>query len=207
MLTFAQDRRQRSPNFKSAFPNATLADVTTHPIHQARIAFRDAARATDSRTVIACLIPPKVFLTHKAPYLVCPEAMPDAISFVLGVLNSLPFDWQARRFVETSVAFFILNMLTLPTPDWINLSGVAWRASRLSCVDERFAEFATEAGVDCGPLLPEERDELRAEIDALVAHGYGLTADNLEVVFEDFTLAAVPAVYRDLVRDAYRRLA
>ena len=61
--------------------------------------------------------------------------------------------------------------------------------------------------MDCGPLLPEQRDELRAEIDALVAHGYGLTADDLEVVFDDFTLAAVPAAYRDLVRDAYRRLA
>ena len=206
-LRFAQDRRQRSPNFKSAFPTATLEDVATHPIHQARIAFRDAARATDSRTVIACLIPPKVFLTHKAPYLVCPEAMPDAISFVLGVLNSLPFDWQARRFVETSVAFFILNMLTFPTLDRINLSCVARRAGRLSCVDERFAEFAAAADVECGPLPAEERDLLRAEIDALVAHGYSLTADDLEVVFDDFTLVAVPPAYRDLVRDAYQRLA
>lgn len=84
---------------------------------------------------------------------------------------------------------------------------MAQRAGRLSCVDERFSDFAAEVGVECGPLLPEQRGQLRAEIDALVAHGYGLTTDDLEVVFDDFTLAAVPSDYRSLVRDAYRRLA
>ena len=74
-------------------------------------------------------------------------------------------------------------------------------------MDERFSDFAAEVGVECGPLLPEQRGQLRAEIDALVAHGYGLTTDDLEVVFDDFTLAAVPSDYRSLVRDAYRRLA
>ena len=97
-------------------------------------------------------------------------------------------------------------MLCFPPLDTLNREATARHAGRLSCVDERFADFASEAGVDCGPLLPEERDELRAEIDALVAHGYGLTPDDLELVFDDFTLAAVPAGYRDLVRDAYRRL-
>jgi hypothetical protein len=30
------------------------------------------------------------------------------------VMNSLPFDWQARRFVETDVTYFILELLTVP---------------------------------------------------------------------------------------------
>ena len=29
----------------------------------------------------------------------------------LGLMNSLPFDWQARRFVETNLNFFILEGL------------------------------------------------------------------------------------------------
>jgi hypothetical protein len=29
-------------------------------------------------------------------------------------MNSLPFDWQARRFVETDVTYFILELLTVP---------------------------------------------------------------------------------------------
>src|SRR5205823_2337789 len=39
-------------------------------IDRARVAFRDVSRATDSRTVKACLVPPGVFLTNTAPYLV-----------------------------------------------------------------------------------------------------------------------------------------
>ena len=35
----------------------------------ARVAFRDVTRATDSRTVVACLVPPEHFLTNTAPYL------------------------------------------------------------------------------------------------------------------------------------------
>ena len=206
-LAFAQGRRRRSRNFQASFSRSTLVDPATHPVHKARVAFRDVTNRTNARTLIACLVPPEVFLTHKAPYLVFPETGPDAIGFVIGVLNSLPFDWQARRFVETSAAFFILNMLCFPPVEALNREAIAQHAARLSCVDERFTDFAAEAGVECGPQLPEERDELRAEIDALVSHGYGLTSDDLEVVFDDFTQAAVPPAYRDLVRDAYRRLA
>ena len=40
---------------------------------------------------------------------------------------------------------------------------------------------------------------MRAEIDALVANAYGLSADELRFVFTDFTDNAVPQSYRDLV--------
>ncbi len=204
---FVQTKRARARVFKNLFSPSVLADPATHPVRRARIAFSDVTNRTNSRTVIACLIPPKVFLVNSAPYLVSPTGDAHAQMVALGVLNSLPFDWQARRFVELHVSFFLLNMLCFPPIESLDRDAIARHAGRLSCVDKRFAEFAAEADVDCGPLLPEQRDELRAEIDALVAHGYGLSADDLEVVFDDFTLAAVPTAYRDLVRDAYRRLA
>ena len=40
---------------------------------------------------------------------------------------------------------------------------------------------------------------MRAEIDALVAQGYGLDIDELQFIFTDFTLDAVPEKYRELV--------
>ena len=79
-------------------------------------------------------------------------------------------------------------------------------AARLSCVDERFAEFAAEAGVDYGPLTDAERNDKRAEIDALVAHAYGLTEDELRFIFTDFTENAVPLVYREKVLEWFERL-
>jgi hypothetical protein len=94
-------------------------------------------------------------------------------------------------------------MLCFPPPLATDLAAIAERAARLSCVDARFRDFAEAAGVECGSLQREQRDRLRAEIDALVARAYGLTAGDLEVVFSDFTENALPASYRELVGDAF----
>ena len=73
-------------------------------------------------------------------------------------------------------------------------------------MDDRFAAFAAEASVDCGELMATQRNDMRAEIDALVAHAYGLTADELRFIFTDFTENAVPQVYRDLVLENFEGL-
>ena len=118
---------------------------------------------------------------------------------MLGVLNSLSFDWLVRRYIETTFNFYILNMLTFPPPDNTPRESIGRLAARLSCVDERFADFAAEAGVQCGPLTDAQRNDMRAEIDALVAHAYGLNEDELRFIFTDFTENAVTPAYRRLV--------
>ena len=165
----------------------------------ARVAFRDVSRATDSRTVRAVLVPPDVFLMNSAPYLAFVENRDRNRACCLGLMNSLPFDWQARRFVETHLNYFILEGLRLLELSDSQYERIAHAAARLSCVDDRFAAFAESTGVECVPLHEEERDDLRAEIDALVAGAYGLDEEELEVVFSDFTLDAVPEDYRQLV--------
>lgn len=172
-----------------------------------RLAFRDVSRATDSRTVRACLVPPETFLTNTAPYLAFVEDDDRARAVALALLNSLPFDWQARRFVETHLNFFVLEGLRVPTLDEATYDAIAAAAARLSCPDERFAGFAAHSGVEVGPLSPDVRDTLRAEIDARVAHAWGLDAADLETIFADFTLDAVPEPYRQRVRDRFAKLA
>ena len=101
VLDFVQTKRARGRATKAIFPSEVLADPATHPIHQPRIAFRDVSRSTDSRTMRACLVPPRTPLTNKAPYLVFSGwDAPSNSASVLGVLNSLPFDWLARRYIE-----------------------------------------------------------------------------------------------------------
>ena len=85
------------------------------------------------------------------------------------MMNSIAFDWLARRYVETHLTFFILNMLTFPDPSNTPWERIGVLAARLSCIDERFADFAAETGVEFGPLTDAERNDKRAEIDALVA--------------------------------------
>jgi hypothetical protein len=163
---------------------------------RARVAFRDVSRATDARTVRACLVPPAVLLTNKAPYLAFAAGDDRARAACLGIINSLPFDWQARRYVEINLSFFILEGLVVPDLDDDDLAMVAAAAARLSCADERFAELAANVGVDAGPLGDGERERLRVEIDARVARAWSLTAGDLDVLLADFTLDAVPPGYR-----------
>ena len=111
-------------------------------------------------------------------------------------MNSLPFDWQARRFIELHVSFFLLEGLYLPSLTDDDFAQIARAAARLSAVDDRFTDFARETSVECGPLLDADRTELRVEIDARVARAWGLGPDDLDVIYEDFTANALPPTYR-----------
>ena len=206
ILDFVQQKRASSSVFKRIFSASILADPTTHPIQQSRIAFHHITRGSDSRTVKACLVPSRTPLTDKAPYIIFSNWEPLYQSSVLAVFNSIPFDWLARRYVETTLNHFILNSLTFPPPDDTPWEQIGSLAARLSCVDDRFAEFATEVGVECGPLTDAERDDMRAEIDALVARAYGLTADELRFIFTDFTVRAVTTAYREQVLSKFESL-
>ena len=145
-------RNKRSVH--SEFPSPYSRDPSTLPCYAPRIAFRDVTRATDTRTVIACLVPPQVFIGNQAPYLLWPRGDEKDQAFLLGTLSSIPLDWYARRFVETHVSFFILNAFPIPRPDRDN---VLWQrvvevAGRLASPDKRFAQWANAVGVKHSPL-------------------------------------------------------
>ena len=70
-------------------------------------------------------------------------------------MNSLPFDWQARRFIEINVNFFLLEgLLYLPDLDDARFQrAISQAAARLSALSTTaFADFAAATGVDYGPL-------------------------------------------------------
>lgn len=165
-----------------------------------RLAFRDVSRATDSRTVRASLVPAKTFLTNKAPYLAFVDGGQRELAACAAVMNSLPFDWQARRFIETNLNFFILELLTVPELDDPTFAELVQLGGRLSCPDARFAKVAEACGVEVGPLDDDERMGMRARIDALVTRAYGLGSIDLDVLLADFTLDAVPQAHRDWLR-------
>ena len=111
-------------------------------------------------------------------------------------MNSLPFDWQVRRYVEASLNFFMLESMVVPHLNEEQHTVIAKSAARLSAVDNRFDQFAQAVGVEVGPLDDNEHRRLRVEIDARVAQAWELTIDDLQLMFTDFTENAVPPEYR-----------
>ena len=131
---------------------------------------------------------------RSVPHFCSGERVHQAVA--IGILNSLPFDFQARRYVELHLNFFVLEGLIVPDIGDKDFTAVADAAARLSATDDRFSDFAAATGVPCGPLSAAERERLRIEIDARVARAWDLGSDDLKVMFEDFTSRAVPAPYR-----------
>jgi hypothetical protein len=194
MLDHLQESRENSYQYagkRSAFyemPEEWVHDKSTLTCFSPRVVFRDVTRATDTRTVRSALIPPEVFLTNTAPYLIWPRGDERDEAYLLGVLSSIPLDWYARRFVETHLNYHIFDNLPVPrvgTEDQLR-QRVVELSGRLAAVDERYAEWADTIGVEYGPLDEETKQEKIYELDAVVAHLYGLTREHVEVIFETF---------------------
>lgn len=188
VLEALQRKRLRARTSFEGFPHAYLLDKRTLPCLKPRIAFRDVSRATDSRTVRACLVPAKVFLTHKAPHFLWPRGDEEDQAYLLGILCSIPMDWFSRRFVETNVTYFILNGFPMPrplrtVPLWQRTVALA---GRLAAADKRFLGWAGGVGVDCGRLEEDEKEDMIHELDAVSAHLYGLSEKQLIHIFETF---------------------
>lgn len=151
-----QQRIKRSP--MSELSGDWARNDATAPWLHPRIAFRDITNRTNTRTVIAALLPGNVALTNKAPYLLWPAGDERDQAFLLAVLSSLPLDWYARRVVDGQLNFHIFNGLPIPaTPRTSELrrrSEVI--AGRLAAVDERYQAWADVVGVECGSVRVHE---------------------------------------------------
>jgi hypothetical protein len=158
------------------------------PMRRPRIAIRAVTRSTDSRTIMAALLPPDSVLTNIAPYLLFPIGKEKAEAYILGILSTRVFDWYARKFIETALNFHLFS--AFPIPD---LSGglvferISHIAGLLAAVDERYTGWASKVGVPVNSVgSPIERSQLVAELEALAATAYGLSAKDLTHIFKTF---------------------
>lgn len=75
-------KRQRSSVWRKHYLTAERSDPTTLPQHRCRILFRDVTNRTNSRTIIACLVPPRLFASNQAPSLLFPATGGDQREFL-----------------------------------------------------------------------------------------------------------------------------
>jgi hypothetical protein len=178
-----------------------------------RLGFRDIARNTDTRTMICAIIPP-AFHGNKLPTVkVFDEVgnrLIDSASqlFLCAVWNSFVLDWMLRQKVTTTLNFFYICQLPVPRfgPKDAGFTSIVNRAARLTCATPECDDLAKEVGLkpltpspspagrgeQYGATDPAERARLRAELDGLIAHLYGLTEAEFAHVLSTFPLVAEP---------------
>jgi len=169
------------------------------PADQYRLGFRNVARATDERTLIAAVLPPGTALGDHVPFFhrsvqddpeVGYRTVMDATSmlYLCGVLNSLVLDFVIRRKVSSALTKSIMATLPIPDPPVSSerRAAIVEHAARLTCRSRAFDDLASVLGVPCAPLGRDEEVRLRTELDAHVAHLYGLDKDQLVRVLADF---------------------
>ena len=159
--------------------------ATMWPPHlQWALGFRDIARVTDARTVIAAVVPRSGY-GNKLPLLLPSMEKPDAhsnyvqyASLLAANLNSFVLDYIARQKVHsTSLNLYILEQLpVLPEAAYDQeFGGIAARTIvrdevlRLAYVSHDMMPFAHDMGYEGPPFRwdEEERRYSRARLDAL----------------------------------------
>ena len=191
-----------------------------------RLAFRDIARNTDERTMIACLLPPNV---------VCPDTVRlDEVYFdsvergklalnqtrlttgerlcVLALFDSFVVDYHVRQKVGAHVSFFYVYQLPIPrlTRADAAFRPLVERAARLVGTSAEFDDLLREV---FGPKATHRthgatdeptRRTLRAELDALVAQLYALNEEEFTHILATFPL--VSQTVRSQTQQTYSRL-
>ena len=160
---------------------------------------RRIARSTDTRTLISTIAPPRVFTEVNSTTLKVIDSGINPIEqcYWCGVANSMVLDWLLRQSITTTLNMFYIYQLPvprLPSADPRCVS-IADRAARLICTTAAYDGLAKDVGLRShvdGTTDLTERAKLRAELDGLVAHLYGLTEAEFAHILGTFPLVAEP---------------
>ena len=164
------------------------------------LAFRDIARSTDTRTMIASIIP-RVGAGNKVPLLLPYDSTPDidTVACLLANLNSLPFDYVVRQKIQgTAMNWYIVEQLPVISPDDYDRQFgdktareiVREHVLELTYTAHDMEPFARDLGYEGQPFVwnEDDRRHLRARLDALYFHLYGLSREDAGYVMDTFPI-------------------
>jgi Putative DNA-binding domain len=183
-----------------------------------RLGFRDIARNTDMRTLISTIIPPafhgnklptvKKVDENDKPFLTDQEQL-----FLCAIWNSFTVDWLLRMKVTTTVNFFYIYQLPVPrlTKQDVAFRMIGERAAKLICTSPEFQELwesimpDTVWSTSIAAIDATDRAKLRAELDGIIAHVYGLNEEEFRYILDTFPL--VSHTVKDAALGAFRSFA
>ncbi|WP_084668920.1 Eco57I restriction-modification methylase domain-containing protein [Spirulina major] len=171
-----------------------------------RLGFRDVASSTNERTMISTILPPKIFTGNT---LITSMNFLDHRELILvsAILDSFIVDSILRQKVTAHCNMFYVYATPIPRLQ----AGDSWfgeicdRAAQLICTTPEFDDLAAAVGLGShqnGSTNPAHRAQLRAELDGIIAHLYGLTEAEFSHILSTFPI--VPDDTKTAALNAYR---
>ena len=162
------------------------------------LGFRDIARPTDMRTVIASIVPWAGY-GNKVPLLV--EGDNEATTNLVANLNSVCLDFVARQKIHgTSMNWYIVEQLPVvplalyestPFGPKTAVQIIREAVLELTYTAHDMAPFARDLGYAGDPFVwnDDRRLQLRAKLDAVFFHLYGVTdRDDIRYIYSTFPI-------------------
>ena len=196
------DEQHTDPEFVPQ-PQYWVPSSAIEPILEAdrrhSIGFRDICRPTDARTAIASIVPRGGYGNTLPLLVAAPASSAELSATVVANLNSLCVDFIARQKVQgTHLNWYIVEQLPVVGPDdydrWFgNITArelVRDHVLRLTYTANDMIPFARDLGYDGPPFIwdDEERRHLRARLDALYFHLYGLSREDADYILSTFPI-------------------
>jgi hypothetical protein len=173
-----------------------------------RLAFRDVAASTNERTMIATILPRNVFCPHTMSLENVENSNINSETrlFLIALFNSFILDSIIRQRVTSHVSFFFVYNLPIPrlTETDPRFKKIVERAAALICVSAEFEDLKQELVAKGYELKTDAPDVLRAELDAMVAKLYDLTADEFAHILKTFPI--VKDEVKVAAMDEFRKL-
>ncbi|MEG4245216.1 hypothetical protein QUA46_05670 [Microcoleus sp. MON2_D6] len=174
-----------------------------------RFAYRAIASSTNARSLIGTILPKNVVCGHSLN-ISSPIKNNKYMLFICAALNSLCFDFTLRQKVSSNLTMFFIYQTPVPrlTSGDHFFTDIVQRAAKLICTAPEFDELAQEVGLNShreGVTDETERAQLRAELDGIIAHLYGLTEAEFAYILTTFPI--VPEAVKQAALAAYRTFA
>lgn len=176
-----------------------------------RIGLRAISSSTNSRTLISTILPKKVF-TGNSLLVSANEIVTTDLLYITSFINSFILDYYIRQIVSQNINMFYIYQLPVPrlsTKDkWYK--PIVEKAAKLICTTAEYADLWQEVmkttwSEKIAATNEFERNTLRAELDGIIAHIYGLTEEEFVYILGTFPI--VKAAQKELALAAYKTLA
>lgn len=172
------------------------------------LSFRNIASSSNTRTLIATVLPPNVVVSHTITF-VSNSLDADVLLFLTAIFNSFLADYFVRQRISSSLAIPCIYQLPVPRltkRDDLFLP-IVKRAARLICITDEFKDLWKGIVPDLGLLdmpaiNPVEREQLHAELDGLITHLYKVKENEFSYILSKFPLVGNPM--KIAAQNAYR---